>query len=123
MAFKLYSRRSILTLTEEQEQILFCDWLDLMQIPYFHVPNGGYRTASEGARLKRMGTKPGVPDICIPRARSGYNGAYVEMKRIGGVVSKVQREWLDRLKFEGYYARAAYGGAEAISIIKTYISC
>ncbi|MFZ0094921.1 MAG: VRR-NUC domain-containing protein, partial [Pseudolabrys sp.] len=33
----------------------------------FHVPNGGGRSATEGAILKGMGVVAGVPDILIIR--------------------------------------------------------
>lgn len=31
----------------------------------FHVPNGGYRNAIEGARLKRLGVMAGVADLVL----------------------------------------------------------
>ena len=32
---------------------------------YFHVPNGGYRSRSEGAKFKAMGVRAGVPDLIL----------------------------------------------------------
>ena len=63
-----------------------------------HIPNGGKRGKAEAAKLKRMGVKPGVPDLHLPIARGGFHGLYVEMKRLdGGRVSSEQRVWLAAL--------------------------
>jgi hypothetical protein len=121
MAINLNTLAKIRGGSEAQEQVAFVDWLEIMQIPYYHVPNGGFRTEKEGAKLKRMGVKAGVPDICIVRACGEYHGAYVELKRKGGFVSKVQRKWLQLLGKEGYYAIVAYGAVEAIAGVKEYL--
>lgn len=39
--------------------------LDPADTFWFHVPNGGARSAAEGAILKAMGVKAGVPDIVV----------------------------------------------------------
>ena len=35
------------------------------EVLWFHVPNGEHRSKITGARLKRMGVRPGVADLCI----------------------------------------------------------
>ena len=45
-------------MSEAQEQEAVIQYCDLKHIPVYHVPNGGYRNAREGARLKQ-GVKPG----------------------------------------------------------------
>lgn len=88
-----------------------------------HVPNGGKRGKTEAARLKRMGVKPGVPDLCLPVARGGYHGLYVEMKRRdGGRVSSEQRAWLAALHAGGYCALVAEGHEQAIAAIRDYLA-
>src|SRR5690606_24999959 len=89
--------------TEVKEQIIAATWLDRQGIIWYHIPNGGYRNPIEAAKFKRMGVKSGVPDICIPMARKGYHGLYIELKRVsGGKLSTTQTEWRDKLLREGY---------------------
>ena len=54
-----------------------------------HVPNGGMRDVVEAALLKRMGTKPGVPDIIILFKRRTYG---IELKSLEGRTSTAQKE-------------------------------
>lgn len=121
MTFNLHILAKKNKLTEAQEQIVFVQWLDIMQIPYYHVPNGGFRTDSEGAKFKRMGVKAGIPDICIVRACGKYHGAYIELKRKGGATSKSQVDWLEILANEGYYVKVAFGADEAMLATKEYL--
>jgi hypothetical protein len=72
----------------------------------FHPPNGGARTAKEGARMKKMGVKAGVPDLCLPIVRpvTWTNGTevaagalWVELKSESGRLRDTQRRWRARL--------------------------
>ena len=68
----------------------------------YHVPNGGYRTATEAARFRAEGVRPGVPDLCLPVARHGCHGLYIELKRRrGGRASAEQMQWISNLRAEG----------------------
>ncbi len=49
----------------------------------FAIPNGGDRHPVVAARLKAEGVKSGVSDICLPVARRGYHGFYIELKKPG----------------------------------------
>jgi hypothetical protein len=43
-------------------------WLNLAlprEAFFFHPANGEYRNPATGARLKRMGLRRGVPDLCV----------------------------------------------------------
>ena len=92
--------------------------LDLL----YAVPNGARRDKITGAQLKASGTRRGVPDLCLPVARGGFHGLYLELKRRGsGVVSAEQRWWLDRLQKEGYRAVVCYGWLDARQIIESYL--
>jgi hypothetical protein len=58
--------------SEEQEQILFFEWLQFVTIdgeplrPYVYaVPNGGHRNRAVAGKLKAAGVTPGVPDISV----------------------------------------------------------
>lgn len=92
--------------------------LDLLH----HIPNGGKRSKSEAARFKVQGVKAGVPDICLPCARGGYHGLYIELKRTkGGKLSAAQKGWIDALDEQGYKAAVCYGFDEAKEIITEYL--
>jgi len=86
-----------------------------------HIPNGGKRSASEAARFKATGVKPGVPDLCLPVPRGRYHGLYIEMKAIGGTISEHQSIWLIELAKQGYYTVASFGADSAISTIEKYL--
>ena len=88
----------------------------------YHVPNGGYRTAAEAARFRAEGVRPGVPDLCLPVARKGYHGLYIELKRRrGGRASEEQVWWLTQLRDEGYCAAICCGWEEAAAHIMDYL--
>ena len=107
---------------EENEQIVICNSLMKMNVLFYHIPNGGRRNHFEAIRLKRMGVKAGIPDICIPLARGGYHGAYGEVKRrVGGVVSDNQKWWLNELKEQGYYVFVAHGADDFIKHVQIYL--
>lgn len=113
---------------EEQEQRAVFDWAayhftrwpELMLM--HHIPNGGYRTAREAAILRGQGVRAGVPDICLPVARHGYHGLYIEMKAKKGTVSRIQEDWLKKLNAQGYKAVVCYGREEAVSTLEEYLT-
>lgn len=108
---------------EEEEQREVCRWLDeeYPGIKYFSVPNGGKRSAREGAAFKKTGVKAGVPDLCFPIARGCCHGFYLEMKRIkGSRVEEDQAIWLDFLRGQGYATYVALGAEKAKEMILKY---
>lgn len=110
------------TPTEAQEQARFATWLDKQHILYYAIPNGGSRHYLEAINLKRGGVKAGVPDICVPIARKGRYGLYIELKRVkGGKISEEQEVWLTKLQENGYSAQVAYGCDEAKGIVIDYL--
>lgn len=108
--------------TEAEYQQCVVDYCRIRHIPIFHIPNGGSRNAREAANLKRQGVKPGVPDLCIPLARGGFHGLYIELKRNEkSKTTECQHYWLNRLSEEGYLALVCYGADEAICQIDRYV--
>lgn len=108
--------------TEQQEQFVAVAWLRKMNIPHHHSPNGGYRDYREAAKFKRLGTSAGFPDIFIPKARKGYHGLYIELKRVsGGKLSEAQEWWRDLLLAEGYAWHEAKGATEFIQFVENYL--
>lgn len=115
--------------TEEQEQAAVFEWATIMayQMPelrlLFHVPNGAYRPIATAAKLKAAGVKAGVPDLCLPVARSGYHGLYIELKRKkNGRVSDAQSSWIDELRHQGYRAEICHGADEACDVLMSYLT-
>jgi len=107
--------------SEYDEQCRVIDYCDIMKIPVFAIPNGGSRHLLEAVKLKRSGVRAGVPDLCIPLVRKGYNGLYIEMKRKGGKLRIEQKDWLELLNNNGYLAKACWGFDEAKELIEKYI--
>ncbi len=113
---------------EEDEQIALFQWAELMSGKYpelqlmYHIPNEGKRSLATGGRLKAMGLKKGVPDICLPVPRGKYHGLYVEMKReIGGKLTEEQYQWLKDLDKQGYAVTLCHGWRKASVEIETYL--
>jgi hypothetical protein len=113
--------------TESAEQAKLIEWANLSKGKYpelsllHHIPNGGHRNISTAARLKAEGVRAGVPDLCLPVARGGYYGLYIELKAKGGRVQGNQREWLQQLAQQGYKAVVAFGFEEARAVIEDYL--
>ena len=87
----------------------------------YHVPNERKCSAQEGARLKRMGVKPGVPDLCLPVARGNAHGLYIEMKTKTGKLSDTQRWWQSELTEQGYISAVCYGWDQAVKTLTDYL--
>jgi hypothetical protein len=68
----------------------------------FAIPNGGSRNLIEAYNLKLEGVKKGVPDLMFAYPSSKYHGMFIEMKSLKGILSKEQREWIERLRMVGY---------------------
>ena len=115
--------------TESQEQQTVMAWANYMsnghypELKWLHaIPNGEWRSIVTARRLKGEGVKQGVPDLCLPVARKGYHGLYLELKRKkGGQTSIAQREWIEHLTAEGYLAIVCKGAEEAITAITKYL--
>ena len=75
-----------------------------------------------GGRLRAEGLKSGVPDLCLPAARAGYHGLYIEMKRTkGGRATPEQKNGWGAGK-EGYKTALCRGAGEAIEAIENYLA-
>lgn len=113
---------------ESEEQITYFDWVAKTVKPEYadliwHNPNGGYRSKRTGARLKREGTKKGVPDITIAIPKGAYHGAYLEAKRIKkNKITTEQIEKIEALRKQGYYCKICLGADELIEATKNYLN-
>jgi hypothetical protein len=115
-------------ITEHDEQTAVFKWRDLNLKKYPElislaaIPNGGHRHKAVAGKLKAEGVSAGFPDIILTCPRHGYHGLFIEMKvRKGGRVSPEQKEWLDRLRREGYQALVCHGFEEARDALRKYL--
>ena len=114
--------------TEAQEQEILFRWAKLSTRKYpqlalmYAIPNGGWRHKLTAVKMKREGVKPGVPDICLPVARAGFNSLYIELKRkTGGKLSTEQKTFLSGLNDNGNLAVVCKGWEEARVLIEAYL--
>ena len=113
--------------TEHDEQVALMEWAELnkARLPdlewLYAIPNGGWRHKVTGARMKREGVKPGVPDLCLCAARHGWHGLYIEMKVGYNKPTDAQAKWLRGLELQGYMTEVCYSWQSAANIIEAYL--
>lgn len=98
----------------------------------FHVPNGaattavttrdGRRVSLEGARMKRLGVRVGVPDLVLPVPRGPFSACFLELKRIGETVRPEQRAWIVNLRTNGNCADVRRGWRAARLFLLEYLT-
>lgn len=97
-----------------------------------HVPNGGARSASTGAELKRQGVRRGVWDYLLPMQRrpaaaTAYAGIWLELKEPGerrairGGLSPHQLEFGCFVHAHGFATVVAYEWTEARDALMAYL--
>jgi len=112
---------------ERPHQVALIKWVKTIQDAYpvlkllYAVPNGGDRNIRVARKLKAEGVLAGVADLCLPAARRGYHGLYLEMKSEEGVANEEQKEFLRGVSGEGYCAVIAQGVDEARETFEWYI--
>ncbi len=114
--------------SEHAEQAALFRWAEfarsrLPELALLHaIPNGGHRYKATAARLKAEGVKRGVPDVCLPVARSGAHGLYIELKTERGKATPEQLGWIRALRRQGYVAEVCRGWESARSMIEHYLT-
>lgn len=122
--------------SEDGHQLALLCWCALPEIQIrwpqlkylFAIPNGGYRDKREAAKLKAMGVKAGVPDLCLPVPMYYWHGLYIELKRPdskgkkAGQTSDEQDEWIAFLTKQGYRVIVSYGWEKARDYLIWYLS-
>jgi hypothetical protein len=112
---------------ERPHQVALIKWVRTVKDIYpvlrllYAVPNGGDRNLRVARKLKAEGVLAGVADLCLPAARRGYHGLYLEMKSEEGVATKEQKEFLRGVSAEGYCAVIAQGVDEAKATLEWYL--
>lgn len=85
------------------------------------IPNGDWRGYGTGKKLKAQGVIPGIPDLFLPCARSGFHGLYIELKKANGTVKADQWETMIALHHEGYCVRLCNNLRVTMEIITNYL--
>lgn len=124
----------VLNPRETNEQAVVIKWAEANEYRWpelallYAIPNagglkGGFKSnVIQVQRMRREGVKKGVPDLCLPVARGGWFGLYVEMKRAkGGKFTEEQIQWLAGLEDQNYAAWSATGADVAIALITDYL--
>ena len=109
--------------SEEHEiQKAICEYLDMRNICYWAVPNGGKRSKTEAGRLKKEGVKSGVPDLCLI-----YDGMYygLEVKKPAtstpkGYLSQNQKSMHRKIDRAGGTVKTVYCVADVILWVNTW---
>lgn len=73
------------------------------RLTFFHVPNGARlaNASRQGGRMKKLGVRPGVPDLVI--VLPGGRTAWVELKSDRGRLSDYQQAWGQTLLALGHH--------------------
>jgi hypothetical protein len=122
-----------MTDTEHQHQKALIQWADASAAAYpelkllYAIPNGGHRTKRTAAKMRAEGVRRGVPDLCLPVARGGFHGLYIELKRpraksvSPGKLTAEQLQWHEALDRQGYLVQTCWGWEAAQSALREYI--
>lgn len=114
--------------TEQSRLIKMCNQYSIVDKRLkliFAIPNesygGGMKNMIRGAKLKREGRKPGVPDLFLPVKTSKSNGLFIEMKTRYNKPSNDQLEWLEELSRQNFDQIVAYSCKDAWNYICDYL--
>jgi hypothetical protein len=83
----------------------------------FHVPNGGKRNIIEAVNFKRMGVKPGVPDVIAFHDRKTYA---MELKAPGRRSTEKQLETRAQLEEAGVYTACCDNLDAAVRVFEAW---
>lgn len=108
---------------EDQFQSSLADYLRVMVKPgvvWYYTVNEGKRSPQAGARLKRLGMRPGVADLVFILPPGG-RAAYLELKAgKQGRVTDAQRQFADDVTAAGAFYQIAHDMDEAIEILSAW---
>lgn len=114
--------------SEDTEQINVVSWANWNMNRYpelkwlHHVPNGGSRNKQEAVKLKQMGVKAGVSDLCLPYPKGLYCGMYIEMKFGDNRQQTTQKEFLEDMAAVGHFVVTCYSAEEAVKVLEEYLN-
>ena len=107
---------------EHQIQKGIAQYLDLLGLCWWAVPNGGRRNISVARKLKAEGVKSGIPDITLI-----YNGKYygIEVKKPKtetpkGVLSSNQKTRIAQIHAYGGVVGVVYSVPDLIKMLEKW---
>lgn len=86
----------------------YLQWALPPSVVWMHCPVGGKRPRGEAGKLKAMGTRAGVPDLCIMWRRELTDYAYapamlwIELKSSRGSLSQAQHDFIAAVERIGH---------------------
>jgi len=105
---------------EHPIQVAICQYLDLLKIPYFAIPNGGKRSERSGKRLVNEGLKAGAADLFIMLPNKIFHGLFIEVKSATGRQQESQKDF-EKLAFDsGYCYELVRSLDDLIKCLETY---
>jgi len=116
------------TATEAQDMEAIFAWRDVVVGTYpelallYHIPNEGRRGWKAQRAVKRGGVLKGIPDICLPVARCGFIGLYIEQKREGEKPTPEQLRIARKLRDQNHAVYLSYTAGDTQQIILNYIT-
>ena len=87
-------------------------WRGAAGVFCFHVPNGGWRSATEARIFKSLGVIAGIPDLILIHGGQVFG---LELKAEGGRLSPTQIETQERMRAAGVTVATAIGLDAAIA--------
>ena len=107
--------------TEEVEQRMVVEYLELKGLRFTAIPNSTYTTSwKQKMKNKDMGLRAGIPDLLVIVNKSLI---FIEMKRIkNSSTSHEQKLWNERLnKCRGVCAYLCFGFSQAKEVIDKHL--
>lgn len=109
---------------ENGEMVALFDWIrtqPALANCSIHIPNERKSSPQYGALLKRMGVRSGVSDVFIACPKGPYCGMWLEMKYAKGKLTVNQKQFLEDMSAQGYYAVCVTGFEAAQAFIQEYM--
>ena len=105
---------------EHHIQVAICQYLDLVKIPFFSIPNGGMRNVIVAKKLKAEGVKAGVADLFLMIPNKIFHGLFIEVKTPVGRQQTSQKDF-EKIAFDsGYCYEVVRSLDDLINCLETY---
>ncbi len=114
-------------MSEHEIQVSMMQWVVLNRKKYpglemlYAVPNGGKRNKITASKLKLEGVKAGVWDLSLDYPSGRFHGLKIEVKKPGGRMSPIQKEWGEKYVKNGYALMIVNNLEDFINGIKVYM--
>jgi hypothetical protein len=115
-------------MSEHAHQVALVSWwaiahkaFGLPEFALLAIPNGGHRHVAVAAKLKAEGVRRGIVDLCMPVARGGFHGLWIELKHGRNKPTPEQAEFIKWQEREGYKCAVHYDWMDARQEIENYL--